>query len=275
MSQELAAMASTTKTLETAINKAVERGQLLPSAAENMSLLLRDASSPVYEEAVTELITREEWAELNDRFFKTLTFGTGGLRGRTIGKIVAEAEHGKAGKSDRPQFPCVGTNAMNFFNVSRATQGLVAYLHQVSSKDSAPTTKRGRAKRPKIVIACDSRHFSKEFTELAAKTAAENGCDACVFEGPRSTPELSFAVRDLNADAGIVITASHNPPHDNGYKVYFDDGAQVVEPHASGIIAEVNAITNEDYVVEEQPGRIVIVGDEVDRAYMDRLETLI
>ena len=127
---------------------------------------------------------------------------------------------------------------MNFFNVSRATQGLVAYLHQWRAKEKITG-------RPKIVIAHDSRHFSKEFTELAAKTAAENGCDAFVFEGPRSTPELSFAVRHLGASAGIVITASHNPPHDNGYKVYFDDGAQVIEPHASGIIAQVNSITSE------------------------------
>src|SRR5436305_1281272 len=118
MSQELAAMASKTKTLETAINEAVESGQLLPSTAENASLLLRDTSSPVYEEAITELITRQEWAELNDRFFKTLAFGTGGLRGRTIGKIVTKAEQGKAGENERPEFPCVGTNAMNFFNVS-------------------------------------------------------------------------------------------------------------------------------------------------------------
>src|SRR5207237_6112505 len=128
---------------------------------------------------------------------------------------------------------------------------------------------------PRIIIAHDTRHFSEEFANLTAKIASDIGCEAVVLMAPRSTPELSFAVRDLNADAGIVITASHNPPHDNGYKVYFDDGAQVVEPHASGIIAEVNAITSEDYVSEEQPGQIVTVGDEIDRAYMDRLETLI
>ncbi len=95
--------------------------------------------------------------------------------------------------------------------------------------------------RPKIVIAHDTRFFSADFTNLAAEVAARNGCDACIFDGPRSTPELSFAVRYLRANAGVVVTASHNPPHDNGYKVYFGDGAQVVEPHASGIIAKVNA----------------------------------
>src|SRR5947207_15637489 len=93
---------------------------------------------------------------------------------------------------------------------------------------------------PKSVVVHDTRHFSQKFAMLAAETASANGCDAVVFDGPRSTPELSFAVRYLNADAGIVITASHNPPHDNAYNVYFNDGAQVAEPHASGIIAAVN-----------------------------------
>src|SRR5207244_4187409 len=94
---------------------------------------------------------------------------------------------------------------------------------------------------------------------------------------PRSTPELSFAVRFLNADAGIVITASHNPPHDNGYKVYFSDGAQVVEPHASGIIAEVNETgsASPKKTAESELGEITTVGQEIDRAYMERLETLI
>src|SRR5262249_8851050 len=102
---------------------------------------------------------------------------------------------------------------------------------------------------------------------------------AVVFDGPRSTPELSFAVRYLKADAGVVITASHNPPHDNGYKVYFSDGAQVVEPHASRIIAEVNSEATISGSSEESQtndcGQIITVGEEVDRAYMERLETLV
>jgi phosphoglucomutase len=127
------------------------------------------------------------------------------------------------------------------------------------------------------VIAHDPRFFSKEFAELAAKVAAENGCDAFVFDGPRSVPELSFAVRHLHASAGIVITASHNPPHDNGYKVYFDDGAQVIDPHASGIIAKVNAITTESFtpLPKEQQGKVTVIGKNIDQAYMRRLETLI
>jgi len=200
----------------------------------------------------------------------TLAFGTGGLRGRTIGKTVAAAERGDSRENERPEFPCVGTNAMNFFNISRATQGLIAYLHDWNQREKISA-------KPKIVIAHDPRFFSEEFSELTAKIAAENGCDAFVFDGPRSTPELSFAVRYLKANAGVVITASHNPPHDNGYKVYFGDGAQVIEPHASGIIAKVNAITSEAFTAlpKDRQGKITTLGKEIDEAYMQRLETLI
>src|SRR5262249_47399517 len=119
--------------------------------------------------------------------------------------------------------------------------------------------------------------FSKEFAELAAKMAAENGCDAFVFDSPRSVPELSFAVRHLHASAGAVITASHNPPHDNGFKVYFNDGAQVIEPHASGIIAKVNAINSELFtpLPKERQGKVTMIGKGIDQAYMRRLETLV
>ena len=119
-----------------------------------------------------------------------------------------------------------------------------------------------------MVIAHDPRFFSKEFAGRAARIAAENGCDAYVFAGPRSTPELSFAVRALEASAGIVITASHNPPHDNGYKVYFSDGAQVVEPHASGIITRVNAIAGETFtpLPSERQGTVTTIGAEMDEA---------
>jgi phosphoglucomutase len=235
-----------------------------------MRALLTGAPVDLYSRVVDELVAREEWDELNDRFYKTLEFGTGGLRGRTIGKIVTKAERGNAGSNERPQFPCVGTNAMNFANVNRATQGLVAYAKEWHAKNKIET-------RPKIVIARDTRFFSNEFTELTAKVAMENGCDAYIFDGPRSTPELSFAVRRLNATAGIVITASHNPPHDNGYKVYFADGAQVIEPHASGIIEKVNAIKSESYepLPKDRRGSVTTLGREVDEAYMKRLETLI
>ena len=252
------------------IDNAVESGKLLKSAARNINALLESATAELYSRVVDELVAAEAWDELNDRFYKTLEFGTGGLRGRTIGKIVTKAERGSAGAKDRPQFPCVGTNAMNFANVNRATQGLVAYMKEWHAQNQS-------ASRPKIVIAHDTRFFSNEFTELAAKVAAENGCHAFIFDGPRSTPELSFTVRHLNATAGVVITASHNPPHDNGYKVYFLDGAQVIEPHASGIIAKVNAITSESYepLSKDRQGKITTLGSDIDEAYMKRLESIV
>src|SRR5207253_7258235 len=252
------------------IDKALANKQLLKTTEKNIRDLLAGAPNDRYARVVDELVDHGAWDELNDRFYKTLEFGTGGLRGRTIGKIVTKAERGNAGADERPQFPCVGTNAMNFANVNRATQGLVAYAKEWHAKNKIET-------RPKIAIAHDTRFFSNEFTELTAKVAAENGCDAYIFDGPRSTPELSFAVRHLNATAGIVITASHNPPHDNGYKVYFDDGGQVIDPHASGIIAKVNAITTESLTTlpKEQQGKVTVIGKDIDQAYMRRLETLI
>jgi phosphoglucomutase len=264
------------------IDRARARGQLLDSAAKNIAGLLEGVPSDLYSRVIEELIAAEAWAELNDRFYKTLAFGTGGLRGRTIGKIVTKAERGKAGPDEPPQFPCVGTNAMNFYNVSRATQGLIAYLKKLKARRGIgfqPMSHRqdADATKPSIVIAHDPRFFSKGFSDLAAKVATDSGCDAFVFDGPRSTPELSFAVRHLRASAGIVITASHNPPHDNGYKVYFNDGAQVVEPHASGIIANVNAVETETFapLPQDRQGKLTTLGKKIDESYMRRTETLI
>ena len=256
--------------LDSKISQAVADGELMESATKNIHALLDGAQFDLYLRSVGELVEGAEWAELNDRFYRTLSFGTGGLRGRTIGKIVTAAERGNARAIERPEFPCVGTNAMNFFNISRATQGLVAYLHDWnrSAKISA---------EPKFVIAYDPRFFSKEFAELVAKVASENGCNAFIFGSPRSVPELSFAVRYLRASAGVMITASHNPPYDNGYKVYFSDGAQVIEPHANEIIAKVNAIASEAYtpLPKDRQGKVEMIGTDIDEAYMRRLGTLV
>ena len=243
--------------------------ELLETTRTNIRVLLAGAPPPLYPRVVSELAAAGEWTELNDRFYKTLAFGTGGLRGRTIGKTVTASERGNS-TNGPPEFPCVGTIAMNFYNINRATRGLVAYLREWVQQHHG-------GGKPKVVIAHDTRFFSKNFADLAARIAAENGCDAFVFTGPRSTPELSFAVRYLAATAGVVITASHNPPHDNGYKVYFRDGAQVVEPHAGGIIARVNTITGETFqpVAEQEQGLVTTIGSKIDDAYMDRLETLI
>ena len=270
MAEQLAAMPVEVEELNSKIERRVADGQLMESSVKNIRSLLAGSTTDLYLNSVNQLADSCEWSELNDRFYQTLAFGTGGLRGRTIGKIVTSAERGNAREDERPEFPCVGTNAMNFFNINRATRGLVAYLQDWNRREGSST-------KPKLVIAHDPRFFSKEFAGLAAKVAAENGCDAFVFDASRSVPELSFAVRHLHASAGIVITASHNPPHDNGYKVYFDDGAQVIDPHASGIIAKVNAITTESFtpIPKEQQGKVTVIGKNIDQAYMHRLETLI
>src|SRR5262245_13138639 len=270
MTEQLPGMTASFADLNTKIERAVTNRHLMASSAKNIRALASGAQSDLYFRSVKELVDAAEWQELNDRFYQTLAFGTGGLRGRTIGKIVTAAERGNAREGERPEFPCVGTNAMNFFNISRATRGLVGYLQDWNRREKLST-------KPKLVIAHDPRSFSKEFAELAAKVAAENGCDAFVFDGPRSVPELSFAVRHLHASAGIVITASHNPPHDNGYKVYFDDGAQVIDPHASEIITKVNAIATESFkpLPQKQQGKVTVIGKDIDQAYMRRLETLI
>ena len=256
--------------LRSDIEQAVKTGQLLESSAGNIRQILESSQDPVVSLSIGELVAAGAWAELDDRFYKTLAFGTGGLRGRTIGKVPTAAEQGSPQPLERPEHPCVGTNAMNAFNVSRATQGLVAYLKSWREEAQLPG-------KPKIVVAHDTRHFSRDFAELTARVAMENGCDVCLFEGPRSTPQLSFTVRQQEASGGIVITASHNPPHDNGYKVYFSDGAQVVEPHASGIIARVNALQSDVYepVPASERGVLTVLGGDADEAYMARLESLV
>ncbi len=258
-----------TAELSQTIDQAVADGQLLSASAENIRHLLASSDLPLYHDSVSELVDQKQWSELNDRFYQTLKFGTGGLRGRSIGKIVTAAERGTLQALDRPEFPCVGTNALNFYNLKRATAGYVRCLKAAQEKNGGGRTS--------IVIAHDTRHFAEEFAAHVAKVANENGVDVYLFTAPRSTPELSFAVRHLNASGGVVLTASHNPPHDSGYKVYWNDGAQVVEPHASNIIAQVNAVTegDEPSLSEDELGKVTEVGEEIDAAYMDTLETLL
>jgi phosphoglucomutase len=249
-----------------AIESAVQKGKLSTDSAENVERLMRESKQvPRMVASIQELADTCQWEELNDRFFRTLAFGTGGLRGRTIGKVVTKAEMGKPTALGRPEFPAVGTNCMNEGNVAKATQGLVNYLQK-----SFP----GQA--PRVVFAHDTRFFSREFAELAARTVAAAGGTAYLFSEDRSTPELSFAVRHLGAQAGVEITASHNPSHDNGYKAYFSDGAQIVEPHASGIIREVEAVREPNLNPKwEGGGKVVSIGAEVDEEYQLGLRELI
>jgi len=247
-------------------------GALLDSTLENIKCWLNAGFLPSWAEAaIAELVDGESWEELNDRFYKQLEFGTGGMRGRTIGKIGAEPEVGECTSQGTPAHPAVGTNCLNDFNVIRATIGLYRY-----TKSYLQAEGRGY-ELPRLVIAHDVRHFSRHFCELSASVWTQLGGQAFIFDGPRSTPQLSFTVRHLRATAGIVITASHNPPHDNGYKVYFEDGAQIVSPHAEGIIDEVNAVS-----LDELPSffaidlaKTMVLEASMDASYQDALRSLL
>ena len=253
--------------LESSLATAVASGSLLESARSNIETLIGGTTCEVAPKAVAELVDAGAWDELNDRFFKTLAVGTGGLRGRTIGRIITRAEQGAGGPNGRPEHPCTGTTTMNFYSLGRAVRGMVAYVKPFV----------GPTRRPVLVFAHDTRHFSRDFAAFCAKVATELGCDAYLFDGPRSTPQLSFAIRELRADAGAILTASHNPPHDNGFKAYFNDGGQMLEPHASGLIREVNAITREFYepLPIDQRGTLTTLGADMDARYTARIKTLL
>ena len=245
------------------IHAAGQAGQLLPSAVENLTAWL-DAALPSWAAAsIDELVASGAWSELNDRFYRYLEFGTGGMRGRTIGVVATRAETGQPGSQGTPEHPAIGSNMMNDFTVVRATTGLYRYVH-------GHLAKTGRYDAPKLVIAHDVRHFSRHFCELAASTWSRLGGVAFIFDAPRSTPQLSFSVRWLKAHCGVVITASHNPPHDNGFKAYFEDGAQVVTPHDQGIIDEVNAVplTELGVFLTVDLARVITLGRPADDAYL-------
>ena len=206
-------------------------------------------TSPIFDDATKAELKSIEGneTEIFDRFYKELEFGTGGLRG-VIG---------------------AGTNRMNFYTVGKATQGLANFIN-----------KQGAAAKG-VAIAFDSRHMSPEFANTAACVLAANGIKAYIFDSLRPTPELSFALRTLGCTAGIVVTASHNPPEYNGYKVYWEDGAQITAPKDAQIIGEVNAI--KDYAeikkitTEEAKaaGLYQVIGKEIDDKYMEALKKLV
>lgn len=247
------------------LEQAVQEGKLLESSQKNILFLLEQPGCEEWERmSIHQLVLAEEWTELNDRFYQTLKFGTGGLRGRTIGKVVTAAEKGSNGEEMPPEYPAAGTNVMNPFNVIRATLGLVSYV-QKAFPDQVP----------KVVISHDTRYFSRSFAELAADVVKRRGGIGFLVEQERSTPELSFAVRFAGAHAGIMLTASHNPPHDNGYKVYFSDGGQIVEPHASGIIDEVLAIESSKVEDAAQSGEVRSLGADLDNAYRRAITALV
>jgi len=245
------------------IHAAVAAGQLMPSTAENIAAFLA-AGLPTWAQAsIDELVAQSAWGELNDRFYRYLEFGTGGMRGRTIGVVTAPAETGVLSAAGSPEHAAIGSNLLNDFTLSRAVIGLFRYTKKYLGT-------QGIAAKPRLVIAYDVRHFSRHFCELAASTWTKLGGEAFIFDGPRPTPQLSYSVRWLKAHAGVVITASHNPPHDNGFKAYFDDGAQVVPPHDTGIVTEVNAVPLTElgaFLAKDLTG-VTTLNREADDAYL-------
>ncbi len=253
------------------IEAACADGRLLASAAENLRAWVESGVLPEWALAsLTELVDTGAFEELNNRFYRYLEFGTGGMRGRTIGAVTTAAETGTPGPLETPAHPSVGSNLLNEFTIIRATIGLFRYTKQYLAAAH-------RFQPPRIVIAHDVRHFSRIFCELAASTWTRLGGNAFIFDGPRSTPQLSFSVRRLKAHCGVVITASHNPPHDNGFKAYFEDGGQVVPPHDSGIIAEVNQVPLADTAAHLpiDLNRVTTLPAAADEAYHRALEQVV
>lgn len=222
------------------ITKCKENKTLYESSCENLLELVRCEEIPKWIfESLCELFQNENWEELNNRFYTNLAFGTGGMRGRTIGNYITKAERGTAQEKETPNYAAVGSNTLNEITVLRATKALFLHVKKWLAEE-------GILSQPRLVIAHDVRHFSRKFCELSASAWNKLGGYALVFDGPRSTPQLSFTVRHRYAHAGVVITASHNPFHDNGFKAYFADGAQLVPPHAGEVVARYEKISIQD-----------------------------
>lgn len=221
---------------------------------ENQSVLIRECeekakvwtTSPLYDEktqaSVRKMLENPDKSELIDAFYRTLEFGTSGLRG-----IMGP-----------------GTNRMNIYTVGAATQGMANYLLQ-HFKDRNEIS---------VAIGHDCRNNSRLFAETAAQIFSANGIKAYLFDAMRPTPEISFAIRHLGCQAGVILTASHNPKEYNGYKAYWDDGAQVLPPHDIGIIEEVGKVGVGDIKFKGNNDLIQIIGEEIDREFLQKIHTL-
>ncbi len=224
-------------------NNNMESEQLLQEVTARAQVWLGEGYDQETREAVQAMLDNEDKTELIESFYRDLEFGTGGLRG-----IMG-----------------AGTNRMNIYTVGSATQGLANYL------------KKNFADMPLISVAIghDCRNNSRKFAEISADIFSANGIKVYLFESLRPTPEVSFAIRELGCQAGINLTASHNPKEYNGYKAYWSDGAQVIAPHDTGIIDEVNKIASvAEIKFERNPELIEIIGEEMDKIYLDRIKTL-
>lgn len=212
---------------------------LSQDAIDNISTWLHEPKYAEYKPELEATIAHKKWQELEDAFFKVIEFGTGGRRGTTG----------------------VGSNRINRVTMGESAQALAMYA---ASFDPAAAQKG-------IVIACDTRLSSPELSRYMAQVVAANGFTVYIFDHFRSTPELSFAVRHLGCAAGIVVSASHNPPADNGFKAYWNDGAQLVAPHDKGVLkvaADITEIASVDFDQAVAEGKIVIISKEVDEAYI-------
>ena len=211
-----------------------------PDTAKNIEAWLTEPKYAEYKSELEQMIADEQWKELEDSFFKVIEFGTAGRRGATG----------------------IGSNRINKVTIGESTQALCQYAKQAD----------GGAPQKGIVIACDTRLSSPELSKYAACVAAANGFKTYIFENYRSTPELSFAVRELGCAIGVVISASHNPPIDNGFKAYWSDGAQLVSPHDKGVLAVaaeidvIDALTSYEEAVKN--GDIIEIGSEIDDKYI-------
>lgn len=224
------------------IQAAVAENKLSKAAVANITQWLKEEKYREYHTELQALIERQDWKTLEDSFFQVIPFGTGGRRG-TVG---------------------VGSNRINKITIGESAQGLCDYA----------ATQGEAVKQQGIVIAYDTRTTSEEFAQYTARICAANGFKTYLFDGFRTTPQLSFAVRHLGTAAGIVISASHNPPSDNGFKAYWSDGGQVVPPHDKGImdhVATVQSINITDFDQAVDSGNIIVVGKDVDDAYISAI----
>jgi phosphoglucomutase len=215
----------------------MDKNEILTRAEAYIS----EEKDDTFRKEVQDLIKNEDFIELEDRFYQSLEFGTGGLRGIIGG----------------------GTNRMNTYMINRATQGLATYIAKANPKKA----KNGTLK---AVIACDSRNFSDVFAEATALIFVANGFKTYLFSSLRPTPELSFAITELGCQTGVVVTASHNPRQYNGYKAYWSDGAQVIPPHDTGIIDEVNAVKNIKTITRIEAissGKLEIIDSIIDKPF--------
>lgn len=217
----------------------VAREHLSAEALGNITEWLNKPKYAQYRDELLSMIKAERWQELEDAFFKVIEFGTGGRRGTTG----------------------IGSNRINRVTMGESAQALCQYA---ASFDENASTKG-------VVIACDTRLSSPELSTYVATVCAANGFKTYIFDGFRSTPELSFALRELGCAVGIVVSASHNPPADNGFKAYWSDGGQLVPPHDAGVLevaAQLEVIRDMDYDQAVNEGKIIVIGDEVDKEYI-------